>query len=92
MKDGTCYKVKVSGTPAVDVRKLKDSFVDLVCTEVTDKRPEFALAPKYYILAAAPTPAVPALTRPPQGGQTGLVESQTLELKSSLILNLFDGC
>ncbi|MBQ4459840.1 MAG: ATP-binding protein, partial [Clostridia bacterium] len=87
MEDGSCFKVEVSGTPTTDVQKLKDKTVDLVCTEVTDKRPEFALASKYYTLPAAAAPAVPALTRQTRGGQTGLKESQTLELKSSLVFS-----
>ena len=63
MEDGSCFKVEVSGTPAIDVRKLKDKSVDLVCTEVTDKGPEFALAPRYY---APPAPA--AFTSSGDGG------------------------
>ena len=96
MEDGSCFKVEVSGTPAIDVRKLKDKSVDLVCTEVTDKGPEFALAPQYYAppapaapMASAPAPraAAPARPRPTRGGQTGLKESLTLELKSSLVFS-----
>lgn len=103
MEDGSCFKVEVSGTPAIDVRKLKDKAVDLVCTEETDKGPEFALAPRYYAppapvapMASAPAPraatpapkaATPARPRPTRGGQTGLVESLTLELKSSLVFS-----
>ena len=61
MEDGSCFKVEVSGKPTTDVRKLKDKAIELVCTEVTDKGPEFALAPQYY---APPAPAVPMASAP----------------------------
>ena len=103
MEDGSCFKVEVSGKPTTDVRKLKDKAIELVCTEVTDTGPEFALAPQYYALPApavpkafapapkptapAPRAAAPARPRPTRGGQTGLKESLTLELKSSLVFS-----
>ena len=45
---GQAFKVEVSGTPARPLKSLKDCDVDLVCTDVTDKGPEFALAGKYF--------------------------------------------
>lgn len=87
MEDGTCSKVEVSGNPSVDVRKLKDTYIELVCTEVTDKGPEFALAPKYYEPPAQSAAPVPSRMRPIRGGQTGLKEGPMVEFKRSLIFS-----
>ncbi len=74
--DGKSFKVEVPTPPVGGKQSLKDKTVDLVCTEVTEKGPEFALAEKYF---QWPEPPVV------RGANLGISESEKIEFKKSLI-------
>lgn len=78
---GQAFKVEVTGDVAVPVKSLKDMIVELVCTDVTDKGPEFALAGKYFKPAA----------KTKKGANIGLKEGLTVEFKKSLIYSAVTG-
>ena len=78
---GQSFKVEVSGGLASPLKSIKDKFVDLVCTDVTDKGPEFALAGKYFKSAA----------RTKKGANIGLKEGLSVEFKKSLIYSAVTG-
>ena len=74
---GTPSKVEVEGNTENPLRLLGGKIVELVCTEVTEKGPEFALAEKYFVLPAKPKAI--------KGKNIGKKEGLTVEFKSSLV-------
>ena len=73
--DGKSFKVEVPVTPLEEYANFRDMVVDLVCTEVTARGPEFELAERYF-----PRPEKSVL-----GKCLGLMEGAKIEFKSSLI-------
>ena len=78
---GQAFKVEVTGSLAKSLKNLRDCDADLVCTDVTDKGPEFALAGKYF------TP----VAKTKKGANIGLKEGLTFEFKKSLIYSAVTG-
>ena len=74
---GEPFKVEVTGSLVRPLSSLKDKVVDLVCTDVTDRRPEFALAGRYFV-----RPAAKAVLK---GGNVGCNEGLKVEFKRSLV-------
>ena len=74
-KSGTAFKVEVPVAPDESWGSLNGKTLQFVCTEVTDRGPEFALAEKYF-----PKPAKPKV-----GAKLGISESEKVEFKTSLI-------
>ena len=72
---GYTYRVETPVAPTKGLASLKDKTLDFLCTEVTERGPEFALAPKYFA-------AAPKFVR---GANIGLHEGRTVEFKRSLI-------
>lgn len=72
---GRVFSVETPVAPAKGLASLKDKSVDFLCTEVTERGPEFALAEKYF----APSPKFV------RGGSLGLHEGKTVEFKRSLV-------
>lgn len=75
--EGKPFRVEVEGKTAKPLKMLNGKKVDLVCTEVTEKGPEFALAEKYFV--------VPDKAKAIKGKNIGKKEGVTVELKSSLV-------
>ena len=75
--EGKPFRVEVEGKTAKPLKMLNGKIVDLVCTEVTEKGPEFALAEKYFV--------VPDKTKAIKGKNIGKKEGVTVEFKSSLV-------
>ena len=78
---GQAFKVEVTGSLVKPLKTLKDKNVDLVCTDVTDKGPEFALDGKYFTATA----------KTKKGSNIGLKEGLTVEFKKSLIYSAVTG-
>lgn len=74
-KSGAAFKVEVPILPIKGINSLKDHLVEVVCTELTERGPEFTLAEKYF---KSPVPIV-------RGSNIGLSEGLTVEFKRSLI-------
>ncbi len=74
---GKPFKVEIEGKTAKPLKTLNGKIVDLVCTEVTEKGPEFALAEKYFVL--------PDKAKAVKGRNIGKKEGLTVEFKSSLV-------
>ena len=74
---GEPFKVEVTGSLVRPLSSLKDKVVELVCTDVTDRRPEFALAGRYFV-----RPTAKAVSR---GGNVGHEEGLKVEFKRSLV-------
>ena len=74
---GKPYRVDVEGKTARPLRSLSGTTVELVCTEVTERGPEFALAERYFV--------VPDKAKIVKGKNIGKKEGLTVEFKSSLV-------
>ena len=72
---GYTYRIETPVAPTKGLASLRDKTADFLCTEVTERGPEFALAPKYFA-------AAPKFVR---GGNIGLHEGKTIEFKRSLV-------
>ena len=72
---GFATSVEVEGELVKPLHLLKDKTVELVCTDVTEKGPEFALSKKYF------KGAYKIL----RGGNVGVDEGKNVEFKTSLV-------
>ena len=77
---GNCYKVEVEGKLKSPLNRLSGQAVDLVCTEVTEKGPEFSLDGAYFAV-----PEGSGTVR--RGDNVGLREGMGVEFKQSLVFS-----
>lgn len=73
---GQAFKVEVTGNLVCPLSRLKNKVVDLVCTDVTDRGPEFALERKYFVQQTKGSS---------RGGNVGCKEGLKVEFKKSLV-------
>lgn len=79
-KTGNCYKVEVEGKLKSPLHRLSGQVVNLVCTEVTEKGPEFSLDGGYFAM-----PEDGDSVR--RGANIGLREGVEVEFKQSLVFS-----
>lgn len=77
---GNCYKVEVEGKLMGPLHRLSGQTVNLVCTEVTEKGPEFSLDEVYFAV-----PDDGGSVR--RGANIGLREGMEVEFKQSLVFS-----
>ena len=72
---GFVTTVEVEGELVKPLQQLKDTTVELVCTDITEKGPEFSLSKKYFT----------GMRKIVKGGNVGVSEGKNVEFKTSLV-------